>query len=130
VAGARGDLEQLRTLLGRLEVVLPGQVTPSLRAFRARFRAYLPEADADAEFRTAERVFAELELPFFLAITRLEAAGRLLAADRESDAEPLVAAAAQAFEHLRATPWLDRVERLSPGATRSSGAESEPALPA
>jgi hypothetical protein len=130
VAAARGDLEQLRTLLGRLEVVLPGQVTPSLRAFRARFRAYLPEADADAEFRTAERVFAELELPFFLAITRLEAAGRLLAADRESDAEPLVAAAAQAFEHLRATPWLDRVERLSPGATRSSEAESEPALPA
>ena len=65
-------------LLTQLDALLPGQVTPSIRAFRARFRAYLPEADADAEFRIAERVFGELELPFFLAITRLEAAGRLL----------------------------------------------------
>ena len=130
VAAARGDLEQLRGLLVRLDVLLPGQVTPSVRAFRARFRATLPEADTDVEFRIAERVFGELELPFFLAVTRLEAAGRLLAADRESDAEPLLAAAAQAFEHLQATPWLERVERLSPGATRPSTAESEPALPA
>ena len=61
-------------------------------------------------------MFEELELPFFLAVTRLEAAARLLAADREPDAEPLLAAAGQTFERLQATPWLDRVERLSPRA--------------
>ena len=130
IAAARGDLEQLRALLVRLDALLPGQVTPSIRAFRARFRAYLPEADGDAEFRTAERVFEELELPFFLAVTRLEAAERLLAADRQSDAEPLLAAAGQTFERLEATPWLDRVGRLSPRATLRSTTESEPALPA
>ena len=130
IAAARGDLEQLRALLVRLDALLPGQVTPSIRAFRARFRAYLPEADGDAEFRTAERVFEELELPFFLAVTRLEAAERLLAADRQSDAEPLLAAAGQTFERLEATPWLDRVGRLSPRATLRATTESEPALPA
>ena len=130
VAAARGDLEQLRALLVRLEVLLPGQLTPSIRAFRARFRAYLPEADAEAEFRTAERGFGELELPFFLAVTRLEAAARLLAGGRETEAEPLLAAAAQTFEHLQAAPWLDRVERLSPGATSRSATEPERAFPA
>ncbi len=129
VAAARGDLEQLRALLVRLEVLLPGQLTPSIRAVRARFRAYLPEADAEAEFRTAERVFDELELPFFLAVTRLEAASRLLASDRETEAEVLLAAAAQTFERLQAAPWLDRVERLRPGATSRSVTEPERAFP-
>ena len=130
VAGARGELERLRTLLARLDDLLPGQLTPTIRATRARFRAYLPEADAEAEFRIAERVFTELELPFFLARARYEAAARLLAADRESEAEPLLAAAAETFERLQARPWLDRVERLSPHALTRSAEDSAPTLPA
>jgi hypothetical protein len=104
-------------------------VTPTIRATRARFRAYLPEAEAEAEFRIAEGVFADLELPFFLALTRFEAAARLLAADREPEAEPLLTAAAATFERLQATPWLDRVEQLSPRALTRSTAASEPSLP-
>ena len=129
VAAERGELERLRTLLAQLDVLRPGQVTPTIRATRARFRAYLPEAEAEAEFRIAEGVFADLELPFFLALTRFEAAARLLAADREPEAEPLLTAAATTFERLQATPWLDRVERLSPRALTRSTADSEPSLP-
>jgi len=130
VAADRGDLERLRTQLARLDGLLPGQVTPSIRAHRARFRAYLPEADSDAEFRIAERVFGELQLPFFLALTQLEAATRLLADGRTGEAEPLLAAAGETFERLRAAPWLDRVARLRTQTPGRSAAESEPALPA
>ena len=69
----------------------------------------------------------ELELPFFLALTRLEAAARLLAADREIGRR---AAARGSRPDVRApagSPWLDRVERLSPRATVRSTAELEPA---
>ncbi|HUZ81614.1 MAG TPA: hypothetical protein VMU73_05155, partial [Gaiellaceae bacterium] len=126
VAAALGDLERLRALLARLDVLLPGQLTPSIRAFRARFRACLPEADADAEFRIAERLFGQLEMPFFLAVTRLEAAARFIADGREPDAQPLLTASRETFERLQAAPWLERVDRLSP---RTLLAESEAALP-
>ncbi|MDP9283796.1 MAG: AAA family ATPase [Actinomycetota bacterium] len=133
VAAALGDLERLRAQLARLDGLLPGQLTSSAKAYRARFRAYLPEADAEAEFRIAERLFEELEMPFLLAVTRLEAAERLLTDGRESDAEPLLAAAREAFELLGAAPWIERVARLgSPTLTRPDvpPAGLEPALPA
>jgi class 3 adenylate cyclase len=113
VAAARGDLDRLRELIGRLDGLRAGQLTPSTKAYRARFRALLPETDAESEFRLAERLFEELAMPFLLAVTRLEAAERLLAAGREEAAEPLLAAAREAFEVLEAAPWIERVERAS-----------------
>jgi predicted ATPase len=112
VAAALGDLDRLRALLVQLDGFLPGQLTPSTKAHRARFRAYLPEADAEAESRVAERLFEELAMPFLLAVTRLEAAERLLASSREDEAEPLLAAAGEAFELLGAAPWIERAARL------------------
>ena len=112
VAAARGDLERLREWIGRLDGLFPGQLTSSTKAFRARFRAYLPEADDEAEFRLAERLFEELEMPFPLAVTRLEAAERLLAESREAEAEALLAAARETFERLEAAPWIERVDSL------------------
>jgi hypothetical protein len=112
VAAALGDLERLRALLARLDGFLPGQLTPSAKAYRARFRAYLPEADAEAEFRIAEHIFEELAMPFLLAVTRLEAAERLLANGRDAEAEPMLTAAGEAFELLGATPWIERTARI------------------
>jgi len=132
VAAALGDLERLRAFLVRLDGFLPGQLTPSVKAYRARFRAYLPEADAETESRIAERLFDELEMPFLVAVTRLEAAERLLANGRDDEAEPLVNAAAETFERLGATPWIERAARIgAPPLMRqdASGAGST-ALPA
>jgi hypothetical protein len=112
VAAALDDLDRLRGLLAQLDGFLPGQLTQSTRANRARFRAYLPEADSEAESRTAERLFEELAMPFYLAVTRLEAAERLVASGRDAEAEPLLTAAREAFEHLEATPWIERVARV------------------
>jgi hypothetical protein len=112
VAAALGDFERLRALLARFDGFLAGQLTQSARANRARFRAYLPEADAEAESRIAERLFEELAMPFYLAVTRLEAAERLVAYGRDAEAEPLLTSAGEAFEQLDATPWIERVARL------------------
>ncbi len=111
VASALEDVAWFRELLARLDELPPGLLTQSTRANRARFRARLPEADAESEFRTAERLFAELGLVFDLAVTRFEHAERLLAEGRTLDAEPLLREAREGFEQLRAAPWLERVRR-------------------
>jgi predicted ATPase/class 3 adenylate cyclase len=112
VAAALDDTAWFRELLGRLDELPPGLLTVSTRATRARFRAKLPEADAEAEFRTAERLYAELGLVFNLAVTRLEHAERLLAEGRALDAEPLLREAREGFEQLQAAPWIERIRRV------------------
>ena len=51
-------------------------------------------------------------MPFWLAVTLVEHAEWLASAGRSIDSGPLVEEAGEIFEGLRATPWLDRVERL------------------
>jgi class 3 adenylate cyclase/tetratricopeptide (TPR) repeat protein len=108
VAAARGDLELLRRHLARFESLRPGQLTSSSRAYTARFRARLPEVDTESELRTAERIFVELEMVFDAAVVQLELAEWLIAEGRESEAEPLLAAAFDTFERLGAQPWIER----------------------
>ena len=84
-------------------------ISAAAKALQARFAARLAETDADVEFATAERLFGELEMPFYLAVTQLEHAEWLIAQDRRDEAEPLLAEARETFERLRATPWLERL---------------------
>jgi tetratricopeptide (TPR) repeat protein len=111
-AAVAGD-DEIRELLGRFEELGPNQLIPSMRAMQARLRARLPEFDAERELSQAAQLFEELEMPFHLAVVRLEHAELLTARDRANEAEPLLAAARETFERLKATPWLERTARLA-----------------
>jgi hypothetical protein len=110
-----GD-EKLRELLDIFDELHAGGQGPFLRAQKARFRSRLPENDADPELAAAERLFEESEMPFYVAITRLERAENLAAQGRADEARPLLDQARETFEELRAQPWLERVDRLALGA--------------
>jgi class 3 adenylate cyclase/tetratricopeptide (TPR) repeat protein len=116
--GASVNEEKLRELLAIVDELYAAEMADFLRAQRARFRARLPECDADAELATAERLFAGSEMPFYVAVTQLEHAEWLLAHDRAAEAEPLRAEARETFEALRAAPWLARADALVSPAQR------------
>jgi hypothetical protein len=111
-ASTLDDAETIGRLLARLDDVRPGKLPPLLAAQRARFRARLAGSDADRELATAERLFAELEMPFYIAVTELEHAEWLDAAGRLDEARTLLDDARERFGELRATPWLERVARV------------------
>jgi len=118
-----GDVSKQRELLGILDELLPGQMTPFFQAQRARFSARLGGGDAEAasSFEQAERLFQELGMPFRRAVTQLEHAEQLIAEGSRAEAASLLAESHATFEALRATPWIDRAERalteLSPQTT-------------
>ncbi|MHB8469076.1 MAG: ATP-binding protein [Gaiellaceae bacterium] len=108
-AAAIGDADGLREQLGLLDALPPSELTPFLQAQQGRFRARLEPLGADSLLETAELLLVERELPFDLAVVRLEHAERLTAGGRAEQAEPLLADARETFERLRATPWLERL---------------------
>ena len=109
VADFAGD-EKLRELLDVVDELNPGEQGPYMRAQKTRFRARLPEHDAETELAAAERLFEEAEMPFYVAVTRLERAKVLLEDGRADEAAPLLEQARETFEHLGARPWLERVD--------------------
>jgi ATP/maltotriose-dependent transcriptional regulator MalT len=116
---ALGDEAKARALIAIVEEAPPGRRAPYLEAQAQRFRARL---DGDlAGFEAAERIFREHELPFWLAVTRLEHAEALAADGRADEAEPLLAEARETFDSLAATPWLERAERA-----RAAGSTAVP----
>jgi class 3 adenylate cyclase/tetratricopeptide (TPR) repeat protein len=114
------DEDKIRELLAVLDELHAGELVPFLRAQQARFRARLPEHDAEAELRGAEELFAQAEIPFHVAVTRLERAEHLLAQDALDEAAALLEQARETFEELRARPWLERAEAAASQARVSS----------
>jgi len=116
---ALGDMEKTRELLGILDALRPGELTPIFRAIRARFRGRLAAAAGDsaagAHFQEAERVYEGLGTPFHLAVTQLEHAEWLDAQGEAGDAAALQSAAREVFDRLGAMPWLERADRLQVG---------------
>ena len=55
-------------------------------------------------------------MPFYLAVVQLEHAELLAAAGLIDECAPLITEARETFEHLRAPPWLERVDALGVGA--------------
>jgi len=83
-----GDEEKVDELLGLVERIPPGQLTPSLRALGARFAARRAVLRRDSEtasagFLAAARILREIETPFELALVLLEHAR--VARGRRSD---------------------------------------------
>ena len=117
-AAALGDNERIDELLARIESRPPGHVTPLLRVLGARFgaRRALARGDsatASAGFDAAADVLQEIELPFELAVVRLEQAEWLMSEGRDEEASEHAREAREIFERLQARPWLERLDRLT-----------------
>ena len=105
-------------LLAIPESLLPGQLSPMHQAqglrLRARFEAARGEhSRVDERFRSAASIFRDRSVVFYLAVTQLEHAEWLFEQGRAEDAEPLLMEARDAFERLRARPWVERAARLA-----------------
>ena len=107
-AFALGELEACREVVAMLDALRPGELTPYLRAERARLRARLDSSDA--AFKSSVAAFRELGWPFWLGVALVEHAEWLAAEGRAAQAEPLFAEAREIFERLEARPWLERVD--------------------
>jgi hypothetical protein len=116
------DRAKIDELLAIIEQAPPGSLTPELRAIGAHFgarRAALQgdAAVAEAGFSAAAEICREEEVPFELARVLLDHAEWLAGEGRADEAEPLAVEAREIFERLRATPYLERLERLpAPGS--------------
>jgi class 3 adenylate cyclase/tetratricopeptide (TPR) repeat protein len=107
---ALGDTGQAEELVASIEAVPAGLRSPYLGAQALRFRARLSTSEDSAfeSFDASAKRFRDLGIPFWLAVTQLEHGQRLVAAGSPSDAEPLLAEAAEIFGRLEATPWIER----------------------
>ena len=71
---------------------------------------------ASAGFVAAADLFREVELPFERAVVQLEHAEWLAAEGRAEEAATQAGEAREIFERLRATPWIERLDRMPTGA--------------
>jgi len=107
-ASSLGDLDKCREVVSILDALRPGEVTPYLRAERARLHARLD--GSDAAFKTSVASFRELGWPFWLGVALVERAEWFATEGRAPEAETLLAEAREIFEKLEARPWLERVD--------------------
>ncbi len=105
------DDASARGLLERVEEAARGKRWPAVDAQLARLRARFPEHDPSSELETAERVFRQLEAPYYTAAAQAERAEHLFAAGRTEEAQLLVADARDTFERLGATVYLAALGR-------------------
>jgi hypothetical protein len=87
--------------------------------FEAPFAGMTNVDEGDRRFQTAEHLLREIGFAFYLGATLLEHAEYLNSHGHGNPAE-LAAEAHSIFEHLRASPWLDRAEALLPEAAVTS----------
>ncbi len=111
-AFALGDRARSQELIDLIDALRPGERPPLLEAQAHRFRAKL--AGDEAGFRAAVRLFRELTLEPWLAITLLEHGESLAEQGRGAEAGPLVAEAREIFERLEAVPWIERAMAAAP----------------
>jgi tetratricopeptide (TPR) repeat protein len=115
------DVDKAEELLAIPQSLDPGELTPFLQASTGRLLALLDAARGSDDgiedrFRAATALFREFGIAFYQAVTQLEHGEWLIGQGRSDEADPLLAEAAEAFERIQATPWLERVEAL--GAAR------------
>ncbi len=127
-----GDHQRVHRELETLSARLSPTVAPILHAHLQRFRARLAalEARDDDVVRHAQAAidaFQQRQMPFWLAVTRLELGEWMAQRGRRDASEALLAEARSTFEGLGAVPWIERVDAAVHGA---EGTASVTALPA
>ncbi|MFN2628956.1 MAG: hypothetical protein ABR569_10020 [Gaiellaceae bacterium] len=110
------DSEQLPAILRR--PLLEAQ----LARLRAKLRARSGDPAAGQGYADAAKAFAELEFPYWLAVTFFEYGEWLVEGGRSADAAPMLAEAGGIFERLEAHPWIERVASLSDEPVRTADA--------
>ena len=120
---ALGDREKAVELLTVVEEQPVGLLPPFLAAHARRFRGHLAGDDpaADGHFTAAEAQLSALDLPFHLAVVRLEHGEWLRAQGRPDDAEAFLGEARETLGRLGAVPWVERASAALP-----TGREPEP----
>lgn len=112
-AEAAFDLDErteLEALLAGVESLPPGRRPAYLEAHAVRFRARLADAETDARYSGAARLFREFGTPFCLAVTLLEHGEWLAGSGRPAESERLLREAREIFERLGVRPWLERLD--------------------
>jgi hypothetical protein len=115
---ALGDTGRADELLGAVEELAPGVRPPFLEAQAHRFRGRMNHEEG--HFKTAASIFREYDLPFWLAVTRLEHGEFLIASGRAAEAASLIDEAREIFDRLGAAPWLERLDRAASGEAISA----------
>jgi tetratricopeptide (TPR) repeat protein len=131
-AFAAGDLQSVRRQLDLAAARLTPVVAPIVHAHIQRFHARLAaaedrNADIVPNFQAAIEAFQQRQLPFWLAVTRLELAEWLLQHGKPADADGMLAEARATFAELGAAPWLKRADDAVAGPSTS---KEQTALPA
>jgi class 3 adenylate cyclase/tetratricopeptide (TPR) repeat protein len=120
-----GDLDGAEELLGAIEALRAGELTPFLQANGARLGARLAAARGDQErpdsgFRAAAQIFRDLPMFFWLGVTLLEHGEWLVGVARTEEAGPVLAEAREIFERLKARPWLERLSQAQSAKVATS----------
>ena len=113
-------------LLTLIEQAPAGSLRAGLRAIGAHFGArraalHQDSATAAAGFAAAARILQEAGATFARAEVLLVHAEWLAAEGRLDEAAPLASEAREVFERLRATPYVERLDRLPVAATTPAG---------
>jgi class 3 adenylate cyclase/tetratricopeptide (TPR) repeat protein len=132
-AFAVGDLQMVRRELASADARLAPGVSPIQEAHGARFRARLDalegrDAEVQKTWLAAAAMFQQRQMPFWLAVTRLELGEWMAQRGRLDEADGLLADARRSFVDLGASPWVRRVDATA----RDAGvpADVRSALPA
>jgi class 3 adenylate cyclase/tetratricopeptide (TPR) repeat protein len=112
-----GDLDAVRGFVAMIDELRPGVVTPFLRALADRSRARLAVIDGDMEtaeanFKAAIGLFRETGIPYWRALSQIEFAESLMAADRAEEASSLGQEARDTLDRLGASTWIERLDKL------------------
>ncbi len=112
-----GDEATVKRLIAFVADMPPVMRTPLLRAGAERFAGLLAKRrgdtkTADEHLEAATGALRAIDAPFVLAQVLLEHADLLHGDGRNDEAATLLGEATETFTQLRATPYLDRAERL------------------
>ncbi len=131
-AFAANDLQTVRRQLDAVTRRLSPTLAPILHAQARRFRARLAalenrDDEVVSNAQAAIDAFQQRQMPFWLAVTRLELGEWMVQHGKADGGDRLLADARTAFTELGATPWIERVD----AAVHGGGATSaDTALPA
>ncbi|HEY2803653.1 MAG TPA: hypothetical protein VGJ67_07010, partial [Actinomycetota bacterium] len=124
-AFAVNKLDRAESIIAGAAAIPPGERSPLLDATVAGYGARVAarrgadDAEIEAGFREAERIFMEIGDPFHRAQNLLAHAEWLATTERSGEALVVAGDAAEIFRTLRATPWIERAERLAPAVVVS-----------
>jgi ATP/maltotriose-dependent transcriptional regulator MalT len=131
-AFAAGDLESVHEQLDVVGSRLTPVVAPTVHALIHRFRARLAAIedrsdDVTPNAQAAIDAFQQRQMPFWVAVTRLELGEWLTQRGKGSEAAAMLAESRATFVELGANPWIERADAAAHGENVAS---EQTALPA